>query len=918
VSRWRGRLSGMAAGSSAQPGLRGALLKALLWSCVTLMLYVVLAAYLFDYRYGMLAASVDCLLLLPLLFVINMGSRFRWAALAAVVGVGFFAVLGHAIKYELLGAPVVATDVGPAWQLLNILPGLRKAAAWGVLALVVMFVISVMWPRRGGARWLMALPVIMIGWYLAVPLMEQVGLEDADDPRLSGGVAYLSHDIGQLLLHGADGPTADEVNAALALLPTVQASTQLVSRRNVHIVLLETLWDTTQLAGYKFSRDPWDERFRLLWKMGHQSHILSPVFGGATANAEFEALCGMPAGRGQVEFESGLKQDMYCLPRLLRDAGYTTIASHPYKSNFWNREAAYRHVGFNGYFPMDAYELDDMDGMFLSDRSNFTQVRGRELATASPRLSYVVSLSSHYPFDRNKAVRPDLVSVVPDEGHVGSYANAIAWSTAAFMDYVESVLSSDPTALVVAFGDHAPVLGSNPNPYVRAGLRGGRQGDDLVALSSAPLLVINGEQGPMAMGDMPLYQLPGRLLELLQPGVHLHGGVFGQDHDRARRFLGKLLVESETGWSSCDPEANDCDSFAKRLRSMRAVRNDLTHGSRHALAALGQPAPMPLAMQINRPFPSCSMVVEQWGPMFTTQGQAFNEQPNGNSALWFQIEEARGDLKIEIAGQMTDLSVVGKAASAGFGSPDFISKPGNYPVRAFCEGATPIELGTFQVLPSPETAALVQEDNTSDICSIEVSIWGPQHTMQGEVFNPQSNGNAAFWLGLEMVSGKPELLVGGTAVPLMVDGQTGSASISNPSFIQHPGDYPVQVRCLGQDPITLGTFRVDASDQQAQVAVQKTCEVDVVDWGPRTAARGQQFNPQHGGGSALWVRMPQASTVAAIEVGGVRTQTHASGDLLSAVFADPEFLTKPGNHAVRAICANGAGSAAFGEFAVQP
>lgn len=910
--------------------IRFAALQSAALVAVTVAACAVISAMVYGYRYSMQAMLIDGLLLFPLVATLLLAARWRWMVAGTTLALGFFGILAHAIKNDQLGVPLMAADLAPLWQLLNILPGWRWWVAWAAVILVVGFILAPLWPRKGGLRWLLPVPLIVIGWSLIGGGVARMGFADAEEPREVGGLAFLSDDIAVALQRGGGGPSHDEVVQALASLSPPRPSAQLVSRRNVYMVLLETTWDPLQLKGYQFSRDPWDARFRRLWEMGSRSHILSPSFGGATANAEFEALCGMPASSSRVLFEGGLKRPLHCLPRLLRDAGYTTMASHPYKSNFWGREAAYQHAGFEAYFPIDAYELDDMDGMFLSDYSSYRQVLDRQDSASPPLFSYVVSLSSHYPFQRNTSARPDVLTVTPADGLLGEYANALAWSTSAFMDYLEHVLSRDPTALVVAFGDHAPVLGSQPNPYVKAGLRGSDEGDDLAALSRSPLLVIDGEHGPKAMGDIPLYELPNALLSLLQPDVRLHAGIFDAVKGRPRTFLGRTLIpgdatrqDESAQWLTCHPGNESCKRSHDVLKDMRTVRRDLAEGRGHTLALIAQPVLQAVNMQISRPFPACALSVKAWGPNGAMAGQPFNPQASGNSAFWFSVDEARGELKIEVAGEVSDLLVVGKTASASFKSPAFLSQPGQYPVRAFCSDMTPWEIGQFIVTAeaSKPSLAAVVSDPGDEACHIAVNDWGPKATVQGAGFNVQADGSSAFWFSLSAVTGHPVLNIGEQVVQLEVSGNRASARLPDERLLHQPGRHPLTLQCAGQPGVPIGEFIVDAAAGVVQqsagpAADQRRCAVEVASWGPQSTTVGTPFNQQPDGSSALWLKSPQATAISSIEIGNTVALVHAGSDMVSAEFKDPGFIEKSGRYPIRAVCHDGTPSNELGQFIV--
>ena len=147
--------------------------------------------------------------------------------------------------------------------------------------------------------------------------------------------------------------------------------------RNVHMIVLESFWDAALLTGSGLSMDPLDPRFRELWRQAGNSHVLSPIFGGYTANAEFESLCGFPVTENHVFFESGLRNQAPCLPQILEEAGYRSIASHPNVAGFWNRVNAYRRIGFRTYWSDRDFVLDDLNGEFLSDSSLYRQTMAK-------------------------------------------------------------------------------------------------------------------------------------------------------------------------------------------------------------------------------------------------------------------------------------------------------------------------------------------------------------------------------------------------------------------------------------------------------------------------------------------------------------------------------------------------------------
>ncbi len=144
--------------------------------------------------------------------------------------------------------------------------------------------------------------------------------------------------------------------------------------RNLHVVLEESFWDPAPLTAAGVKQSPLDPRFLALWDQAGRSTAMSPAFGGQTANAEFEVLCGFPLAQGAVRFEQAMNDAVPCLPRLLAQAGYRTVASHPNEPGFWNRQASYDRLGFETFWSMGDFVQDDMTSIFLSDASLHRQV----------------------------------------------------------------------------------------------------------------------------------------------------------------------------------------------------------------------------------------------------------------------------------------------------------------------------------------------------------------------------------------------------------------------------------------------------------------------------------------------------------------------------------------------------------------
>ena len=202
---------------------------------------------------------------------------------------------------------------------------------------------------------------------------------------------------------------------------------------------------------------------------------LSPVFGGKTAQAEFEALCGVHAFGEMtgVEFNSFTGSPANCLPGVLGQAGYESIASNAYKPSFFNALKAYKGIGFSEmYFPQEfdgtakSYlRKGDTSGEmeYMFDGNLFTQ--NLEFITPllkapghRPLFNYVLTIYGHMPHLINKEKRPlvlKMQSPFKDQFLEWS-ANQIYYRSQAVADYVNNLMSIDPESLIILVSDHLP------------------------------------------------------------------------------------------------------------------------------------------------------------------------------------------------------------------------------------------------------------------------------------------------------------------------------------------------------------------------------------------------------------------------------------------------------------------------------
>lgn len=364
------------------------------------------------------------------------------------------------------------------------------------------------------------------------------------------------------------------------------------TQRNVHVFVLESFFDPLSLGTDWVPEDPLPEDFRDLWKQTGYTQAMSPVFGGFTANAEFEILCGFPVTRHAVFFEGWFRRSAPCLPRVLSQLGYNTMASHPNVAGFWNRTNSYQLIGFDTYLNKADFDMTDSVGPLLMDHSMYDQVFQyiSDTEPSVPVFNYMLTYHGHLPYPSNDNY-PDKVTSGHDSVLLNAYINQIWYKSRDLMQRLEIVKREDPNSLIVIFGDHLPFLGPNFDVYTQAWAlpeeRSQYSGEQLQKLTSTPLIVIDGQRGPLELGDVPMYRMPSIIMSLLgQRETQSFDASLNPDTLKIRPVYGMHYTASNNTTVACI-ETNEsmppCNESEPWLQQVKVLIGDIFTGKQFSL-----------------------------------------------------------------------------------------------------------------------------------------------------------------------------------------------------------------------------------------------------------------------------------------------------------------------------------------------
>jgi lipoteichoic acid synthase len=200
--------------------------------------------------------------------------------------------------------------------------------------------------------------------------------------------------------------------------------------------------------------------------------ILFPNFyhqtaNGRTSDAEFSvnnSLYPLTTGSAYVRFPHNR---YHSLPEILKDNGYDTAAFHAYKPGFWNRHIMYRNIDFNTFYS-EKYFNGEKIGWSTNDKDFFSQSADLIKDLDQPFYSFLISITSHYPFDIQDQHKKLNLEGYNDE-IFKNYLHTVKYTDEALGIFMEKLKKEKiwDNSIVLLYGDHDSGLISKGSEALR-------------------------------------------------------------------------------------------------------------------------------------------------------------------------------------------------------------------------------------------------------------------------------------------------------------------------------------------------------------------------------------------------------------------------------------------------------------------
>ncbi len=502
---------------------------------------------------------------------------------ALALTLGFAA--GSGAKMAILGVPLLPWDLAFVGSLTSMTAFLEPAIvvlACGLVVSVAVLVIASkgvrqrVFRRVGFLRAALAAAVAAGVWTFAVlatpaPLFSSAGMHNivwdqaANFSNYGPYYTFLSN-VKFVALDPPDIQAREQAAVIDAAGVTTMARQGAPAEApNVVIILSESF---TRLPEQIFG-----EKYRCL-ASAPQSRLITPAWGGYTANVEFEVLTGYPNALfpvGAVPYQMYSQRPVaHALPRVLGERGYRSTALHTYEREFFSRPQAYASLGFDRYLGIEDIGPSARRGQYVTDQVLFDNIeRSLDEEGEQPAFVHAVTMMAHMPYNvpgrypTRSGLRDALPQALsPHASTLVHYASVLLDHEEMLCGFFDRLKQRKRRTLVLVYGDHYPTFGDMGvyRDIHRAIAPAGVPFDLVQHYSRPPVALFDSETGFVPLPDeITAYNLGTALLQAA--GLDTPS-VWGMPHKLQRRTIVERIYVAQhqasyTGGIGVDPKRAD-------------------------------------------------------------------------------------------------------------------------------------------------------------------------------------------------------------------------------------------------------------------------------------------------------------------------------------------------------------------------
>lgn len=266
---------------------------------------------------------------------------------------------------------------------------------------------------------------------------------------------YISDRLSELVSNGSNEVARFEDDVTIDRQP------------NVVVIMNESYTDMTIFDNMGLADDPTPFLHELMADEDVISgYAMSSVYGGLTANSEFELLTSLTTAfipNGTIAYNFYVYDELYSLATLFDELGYRTVAIHPYFRANWSRSRVYDLLGFEEtYFIEDmSYDEDDLIREYLSDEYAYSLIQD-ELTSdedGERTFQFMITMQNHGGYTDyydNFEVEQYVTDGPVNSIQMDIFLNLMRESDRAIEEFLTWLEDFEEPTVVLVFGDHHP------------------------------------------------------------------------------------------------------------------------------------------------------------------------------------------------------------------------------------------------------------------------------------------------------------------------------------------------------------------------------------------------------------------------------------------------------------------------------
>ena len=268
------------------------------------------------------------------------------------------------------------------------------------------------------------------------------------------------------------GYDPDTVHAIMENYPSDEAVTASeVSEKtpNVIIIMNESFTDLS-VYGDLGTNEDFMPFFRSLKENTIHGWMESSVFGGSTADSEFECLTGFTMNYlpfHSVPYRSVIRQEIPSLAYYFKSLGYGGISAfHPGMRDSYNRDKVYPLLGFDKHIALDDLKDPERIRDYVSDSYDYRILEEeyeqfRKSSGNQPFFCFNVTIQNHGAYTLSTGKVDHGITIDDEENNEETalqFVNLMKYSDDALEELIDYYSNIDEETVIMLFGDHHPKL----------------------------------------------------------------------------------------------------------------------------------------------------------------------------------------------------------------------------------------------------------------------------------------------------------------------------------------------------------------------------------------------------------------------------------------------------------------------------